>query len=145
VRSVSAARLEPKGESIQADDNVSVTLTFANGSVGTVLYTAAGGASMPKEQVQALAGTRSALLNNFRSLDLYSGRKRTVKGDGDKGHAAQFDAFVRAVREGREAPVPLDQALNSSLATLLIYRALGDGTSVRVEMPAIESGGGEDS
>jgi len=145
VRSVSAARLEPKGESIQADDNVSVTLTFANGSVGTVLYTAAGGASMPKEQVQALAGTRSALLNNFWSLDLYSGRKRTVKGDGDKGHAAQFDAFVRAVREGREAPVPLDQALNSSLATLLIYRALGDGTSVRVEMPAIESGGGEDS
>ena len=93
------------GEPLAAAQSFSVSLGFADGSVATILYGAGGASGLGKEYVEVHAGGRSGILDDFKSLELVSGRKsETHRGRGkDKGHRAQFQ-HLRALIEGRTAP-----------------------------------------
>ena len=80
-------------EANKADDNVVITVKFADGSVGSLGYFAEGAKSMPKEQLEVLGAGRSGVLENFQSVRLWSGRgSRRVRCSG-KGHADEVKAF----------------------------------------------------
>ena len=67
-------------------DNVSITVKFADGSVGTVIYAASGDSSLDKEYFEAHSERSSAIMNNFNSVDLFrAGSKKSIKMDGTKG------------------------------------------------------------
>jgi predicted dehydrogenase/threonine dehydrogenase-like Zn-dependent dehydrogenase len=91
-------------------DDVILSLAFADGSVGTIVYASGGDRNMPKEYLEVLGGGRSAILDDFRTLQLFGAGSATNVGGRlarqDKGHAAELSAFVDAVRRG--APSPLD-------------------------------------
>ena len=60
-------------------DNVVMTFTFKDGSIGTVTYLANGDKTFPKERVEVFCGGRVAVLDDFRRLELtHGGRNRTV-------------------------------------------------------------------
>ena len=115
------------GRHVLADDNVLVALDFADGSRGSILYSALGADSMPKEMLEVMGDGKSATLDNFRTLDLYRGSRKSSRKSGglvrrgvDKGHDAQFRALVDSILRGGGPPVPLEEALLSSMATLCI-------------------------
>src|SRR5207248_2908145 len=68
--------------------------------------------ALSKEYVEAHAGGRSAVLDDFRSLRLMSGHKveRKSSGKQDKGHRAQLSQLREVLEEGipMSAPDPLD-------------------------------------
>lgn len=102
------------------DDNLVATLTLADGSLGTITYVANGASGLAKERVEASAGGRSAVLDNFRRLELYDGGRRQVdkaRWRQDKGHRAQLAAFVAAIRSGSPSPIPWDDIVRVSEAT----------------------------
>ncbi len=88
-----------------------ITLTFANGSIATILYGSESAPSVGKELVEAHAGGRSGRLEDYRRLELHGrGRAKTMSARrANKGHAAQFRAF-RASLDGQRptGPNPLD-------------------------------------
>lgn len=90
------------------EDVVTVTLEFANGSVGTIHYLANGDRSFPKERIEVFAGGRVLQLDNFRVLRGFGwpGFKQRKLWRQDKGHVAEAAAFVAAVREGGVSPIP---------------------------------------
>ena len=92
-----------------ASDDVLVTLTFADGSVGTIVYASGGDRSMPKEQLEVLGGGVSAVLDDFRSVAIHQGGSAKHSGGPmprqDKGHAAELAAFLQAVRLDRPSPI----------------------------------------
>ena len=134
---VHAARLTPDGGSVLGDDNVAATLEFADGSVGTLLYSALGPGALPKERVEILGAGRGAVIDNFRSVELYRGADRkAISGRQDKGYRAEFEAFVSAVVSGDPAPIPVRELLLSTLATLCIEESLRTGNSVPVDLDA---------
>jgi predicted dehydrogenase len=118
---------------VQARDNVAVDLTFADGSIGSVLYVADGSPALPKERLEGYTSNRSGILNDYRSLELFGpARKRRVRSRRrEKGHAQEVDAFLRAVESG-EPPVALDEVANVSLATLAVVESLRTGRPVRL-------------
>ncbi|MBO0829954.1 MAG: bi-domain-containing oxidoreductase, partial [Streptosporangiales bacterium] len=59
-------------------EDVSVTLRFANGSVGQVAYLTGGSARFPKETFDATARGRSARLDNFQRAALWVNRRPKV-------------------------------------------------------------------
>ncbi len=133
-RSVFASRLPANGWHVLADDNVLVALEFADGSRGSVLYSALGADSMPKEILEVMGDGRSVRLDNFRTLDLYRGsRKSTRKSGGDKGHNGQFRSLVDSILQGGGPPIPLEEVLLSSMATLCVVRSLSEAASVQVD------------
>ncbi len=88
------------------EDNVVMTFTFPDGSLGTVSYLANGDKSFPKERVEVLCGGRAAVLEDYRSLELVQdGRRRVVRSRlrQDKGHAAEWQAFAAAIAGRRTA------------------------------------------
>ena len=85
-------------------DTVAAVITFADGSVGTLLYAANGDVSLPKEYCEVSAGGRSAIMNNFTEVSFHAGGKRTRRRyDGQKGHAEEVGHFL-AVIAGKEEP-----------------------------------------
>jgi len=112
------------------EDNVSITVEFANGSVGTVHYMANGDRSVPKERVEVFGGQRVAVLHDFRSLDLIvDGRRqsRRAQGGQDKGHRAELRAFASAILAGGAPPIPMAQLFSVTQATFAAVDALRSG------------------
>ncbi|MGB8399288.1 bi-domain-containing oxidoreductase [Bradyrhizobium sp.] len=93
------------------DDKAIITLSFEDGSIGTILYFANGGKVFPKERVEVFSRDAVLQLNNFISLRGYgwpgfTGRKLWRQ---DKGQVACARAFVDAIRRGEPAPIAADE------------------------------------
>ena len=89
------------------EDTVSISLQFADGSIGAVHYFANGPKSFPKERLDVFAQGRVLQLDNYRKLTGFGwpGFKRMRLWRQDKGQRACVKAFVNAI-EGR-APLPI--------------------------------------
>jgi len=121
--------------SCQPSDNLAGTLRFANGSLATIVYVATGDKSFPRERVEVFGGGSAAVLDNFRTVSIRTGgRERKVSQAGaDRGHRAELEAFVAAVKAGGPGPVPFEDYLATTLTTFALEEALRTGGSVAVE------------
>lgn len=107
------------------EDNVSMTFTFPDGSIGVVDYLANGDKSFPKERVEVFCGGQIAVLDDFVSLQTVNdGRKNEIKGAQDKGWVNEWKAFTKAIREGGEPPIPYEQLIGVTKSTFAAVESL---------------------
>jgi predicted dehydrogenase/threonine dehydrogenase-like Zn-dependent dehydrogenase len=108
------------------DDRSAITLRFADGSIGTLLYTANGHKSYPKERLEVFAAGAVLQLNNFRTLEGFGwpGFSKLNLWRQDKGQRACASAFVDAVQRGSSGPIPFDEIMEVSRVTIRIGDAL---------------------
>jgi predicted dehydrogenase/threonine dehydrogenase-like Zn-dependent dehydrogenase len=122
---------------VAAEDHLGISLEFANGSQGTISYLTNGDKSYSKERVEVFGGGRVAVLEDFRRLELVTqGRKRVFRSllRQDKGHSGEWKAFVTALRTGTEAPIPFNEIVSSTLATLRVLDSRSSGRAEVVEL-----------
>lgn len=116
-------------------DNVTMTFTFPDGSVGVVDYLANGDKSYSKEYIEAFCGGRIAVLNDFKSLELVKdGQRKTLKTGmkQDKGHSNEIVQFVTAIKTG-VPPIPYEQLIGVSNATFSAIASIEkDGMSILI-------------
>ena len=95
------------------DDKVSITLSFADGSFGTVHYLANGHKSFPKERLEVFCGQSILQLDNFRKLTGYNwpGFTKMNLFNQDKGNKACVAAFVDAIELGEPSPIPYQELM----------------------------------
>jgi len=126
--SVHAQGLAP-GSGVRSDDNVLITVGFSDGSLCSIAYVASSDTSAGKERLEVMGAGSFAILDDFRLLDLRRGGKQRVirKFIQDKGHRAEMQAFVEAVRRGRESPIDIEMIAAVSRATFAAVDALRDG------------------
>jgi predicted dehydrogenase len=99
VEKAQAAGIDPGRGPITALDNVSITLSYGDGSVATIVYAAVGAKEQPKELVEVMARGRSLVIDDFASLRGFgSGAPSIEAGRRDKGHARELDELARAIR-----------------------------------------------
>lgn len=117
------------GSAARNDDNILITVGYGDGSLCTIAYVATGDASAGKERFEVMGDGGSALLEDFRSLELRrAGKRRTLrKLVQDKGHAAELQAFVDTIRSGGPAPIDLATLAAVSRATFAAVASLRDG------------------
>lgn len=108
------------------EDKASIMLQFEDGSIGTILYVANGHKSFPKERLEVFTGGKILQLDNFRKLRSYGwpGCNNTGLWQQNKGQKECVAAFVRAVSQGEEAPIPFEQLLEVSRVTIEIAESL---------------------
>jgi predicted dehydrogenase len=81
-------------------DNVAATVTFADGSLGVLVYASGGDAGAGKERIEVFSGGRTVVLDDFRALEVHGGpgggsqKSRVI----EKGHKEILDNFCRAIR-----------------------------------------------
>lgn len=106
-------------------DTVSIQLSFADGSVGTVHYFANGSKAFPKERLEVFAAGRVLQLDNYRKLTGFGwpGFTRMNLWRQDKGQKACAAAFVQAVAKGTSAPIPFEEVTEVARVSIEIAEA----------------------
>lgn len=115
--------------------DVTATVEFANGSIGTVMYVCGGDRAFSKERVEVFGSGCIAVLDDFRRLDLIRhGKKETHRSRlrQDKGHQAEWCAFAECIRNGGPAPIAFEEIVASTLATIRIAESLRSGQEQHV-------------
>jgi len=134
------------GSSRYSGDNVLISFRFANGSEGSISYLANGDRSFSKERIEVFGGGISAVLEDFRRLELVrNGRKNITRSRWrqDKGHQAEWNAFVRSLQQPGIEPIPFEEIVGSTLATIRINDSVAIGAPLSVDATAfIESARG---
>jgi predicted dehydrogenase len=129
--SVTAHALPNNGK--YRDDNVSMTFTFPDGSIGVVDYLANGDKSLPKERVEVFCGGRIGVMDDFVSLlTVRDGKKKEVKGAQNKGWVEEWKVFARSMREGGEPPIPYEQLIGVTKATFATVESLRNKETVKI-------------
>ena len=110
-------------------DAVSAILRFADGSVGTIVYSSLGDPSLPKEYLKAFASGRGGHARRLRRVD---DPFRREDEDGEIGAGqGSGEPSRRIPRRGegarRPAPIPLEEIDAVSRATIAIEEALRGG------------------
>jgi len=122
-----------------ADDNAIISLRFSNGSQATINYLANGDRCFSKERLEVFGGGAVAVLDDFRGLELVHEGHREVsrcRWRQDKGHAALWQAFSRALQKAGPSPIPFHEIVASTLVTLRIKESIAFGGSVPMDTAA---------
>ncbi|CAN5668024.1 bi-domain-containing oxidoreductase [soil metagenome] len=124
--SAHAVAVPQPGRPIECSDSFSAHMRF-EGAVGTLVYSGGGDVRLPKERLELFGGGVSAVLDDFRKLELYRGGKRHEwKAAQDKGHRAELARFLGAVR-GEVEPADVASYVNSTRITLALADSLRMG------------------
>ena len=121
------------------EDNVSIQLSFANGSVGTISYLANGDKAYAKERVEVFGGGRIGILNDFRSLDTWKDGDHKQERSAlrqDKGHAGAWNSFLAAAHSGIKAPIGYDEIFGGMLACFCAIESIRQQDLIQVPAPA---------
>jgi predicted dehydrogenase/threonine dehydrogenase-like Zn-dependent dehydrogenase len=135
IDTVQAAMFGPQAGGVR-DDKMSVTLTFEDGSIGSVHYWANGPKSFPKERVEVFCAGRVLVIENWRRLAAYDwpGAPR-MRSRLDKGHNAEVASFLRAVAEGGPSPIPFTEIDEVTRASFAAVRAAREARVVHLDPP----------
>lgn len=103
-------------------DNVSISLSFADGSIGTIHYLSSGHGGFAKERLEVFCNGKVLQLDNFRKLKGFGwkGFSKMNLWRQDKGQQACTQAFVDGITNGQSAPVAFEELMEISRVTVEI-------------------------
>ena len=101
------------------EDKASITLTFEDGSFGTILYLANGSSDFPKERIEVFTDGKTLQLDNFRKLKGFGwkGFKKMNLWSQDKGQSTCAAAFIKGLKEGVPC-IPADEIFEVARVTI---------------------------
>jgi predicted dehydrogenase/threonine dehydrogenase-like Zn-dependent dehydrogenase len=115
-------------------DNASLLLRFENGSNATINYFSNGAKSYSKERIEVFNEERVYIIDNFRSTKAFGDKHfKNIKTKIDKGHKTQFAKLVKRITTGGSAIIPIDEIINSTLASFAALKSLKEKQWVSVE------------
>lgn len=122
ITAIQSTAVAPSPDIQIRQDKSTFTLSFGDGSIGTVHYFANGDNSFPKERLEVFCGGGILQLDNFRKLNGFgwpdfSGSKAWSQ---DKGHEQGIRAFVDAVNRGGPSPIAFDELVEVTRASFRI-------------------------
>jgi predicted dehydrogenase/threonine dehydrogenase-like Zn-dependent dehydrogenase len=114
------------------DDNVLLSLQFADGSLGSITYTSQGTKMFSRERLEVFCGESVAVLDDFRALQIISAANRRKKRlwSQDMGYRKELSYFMSASPEG--SAERFRQAALTTLATFAAFESLRTGGPVHI-------------
>ena len=116
------------------EDRMSILLSFADGSVGTVHYFANGAKSYPKESMEVFGDGRVIRMENFRVTTGFGfkGFRSFRTWRQDKGHRTEIAAFVERVSAGGAPLIPFEEIVNVTKASFAAVESARTGKIISV-------------
>ena len=111
IKSFNAVKMGENDFVAVTEDKALISLTFEDGSMGSIHYFANGGKFFPKERVEVFCENAVLQLDNFRKLRGFGwkGFSKMNLWSQDKGQINCVNAFMDSIREGDENPIPQDE------------------------------------
>ncbi|MDX2369611.1 MAG: bi-domain-containing oxidoreductase [Colwellia sp.] len=108
------------------EDKASITLTFKDGSFGTINYLANGGKAFAKERIEVFANDGVLQLDNFRKLIGYDwkGFSKDKLMTQDKGQSTCSKAFIESIKTGQASPISFTEIMEVARCSVDIAMSL---------------------
>jgi len=124
VAEVSAHSIVPKSHHYGRSDNFVATMTFNDGSVASLTYTALGFKEYPKETGELYVDGKLITLSDYKSLEAHGVKGRSFKTSRqEKGLREELVAFADAINGG-SWPIPWWQQLQSAKIALMVEKQI---------------------
>ena len=113
-------------------ENVAASLSFANGSLANILYTANGDDSREKENYQIFSGGKNFKIDDFRRLEIsHQGKSIVKRNSQDKGMKQSLHSFIKAVSDKNSNPIDENEIIDSSQGTIAILESIRNGDRIK--------------
>ena len=131
---VSAASIAGSMGKYRPDDNLAITLTCKDGSLGTILYTAKGSKAFSRERFEVFCEDSAAVIEDFRRGQLVrAGRTRQLKKlSMDLGYQAEMEFFSQKGPGTAKYRQQFNSYAASTRLTLKAVEALRTGETVKL-------------
>jgi predicted dehydrogenase len=119
------------------EDNVAISLEFADGSVGNLVYASNGDSRSGKERIEVFGGGISALIDDF-VFSSVTGAGRTKKhrtGSQQKGHREELEQFLNLAAAGAKDDELVFWQLLAMHVTLLAMDSMASNTAISADVP----------
>jgi predicted dehydrogenase len=121
VESITANAIASTPGVYLSSDNFVATLTYEDGSVCNLVYTALGPKEgLPKERIEVFSGGQAYLVDDFRRLERCGDGSVLWSGETDKGHAEEIRRLGQALCAGDPDPIPYEELLETSVVSLAV-------------------------
>ncbi|SHI94481.1 bi-domain-containing oxidoreductase [Aquimarina spongiae] len=119
--------IKSSNDKITPEDNISITISFEDGSIGNLLYLGNGDKSLPKELIEVFSGGKIGRIHDFRNGTIHKNNKTIkVKLDG-KGHKQEVQSFINSLTSDQEAPISFESIYLTTLTTFKILDSIATG------------------
>jgi predicted dehydrogenase len=125
MRSVQASSVIPRGNYWRKNDNFVAVVTYDDGSVCTLTYTAQGHSGFPKEQMEVFADGKVISMNDFKTVTVagtrHSGWKSATI---QKGQLEELQAVAETLRRGASWPISLEEQIQATRISFEVERQI---------------------
>ena len=128
IQSISAHAMGDVVQEYWGEDKASITLSFEDGSIGTIHYFSNGSSTFPKERVEVFCDGKILQIDNYRKMKGYgfSGFGKLNLWRQDKGQAACVKEFADCIKLGMPSPIPVEEIFEVSRAVIDAVQQLRD-------------------
>lgn len=121
-------------------DVLNISLSYANGSIGTISYFANGDKALPKEHCEIFANSTTAIVDDFRRALIYTGgRKKEKKAfSQDKGQRNEVLRFINSIVKGEGNVIPFEEIVNTTLVTFKIRESIQKRNSLDINLDSLD-------
>lgn len=125
VVDVHARSVAPRGEQWGRNDNFVATVTYANGSVCTLTYTALGAKSHPKERMDIYADGKVVTMDDYKRLEIAGGNLKGWSAPAmQKGQLEELQALATCLTNGSAWPISLHEQLVATRVSFEVERQI---------------------
>jgi len=120
VTNIQASSIRPENTPYLGNDNFTATLTYGDGSLATLIYTALGPKQgLPKERIEIFCDGEAYLIDDFKTLvKVGVSEPLWQSGEANKGHYNQLVALGESIAKGGDAPIPFSELIETSAVAL---------------------------
>jgi len=128
-------RKEPIGE-----NNVAASFLFADGSIGNLTYSTVGNKAAGGERVEVFAPGITAWAEDFKRLDVAAETRASRRfWFPKKGHSAQMQSFLDAVKHGTPPEVSVRDGARATLSCLQMLRSASALEPCPIDLQSLSS------
>lgn len=129
---VSAERISGDNRSTVNNDNFALSFKLAEGSVGTLIYSASGDKAYSREMTEIFFDGKTIVSHDFRLSELHQGGKsRSFKTSGQEmGYTQELTHFIACVKGAEQPTVSWAEHLATMRVIFAIERALATASVV---------------
>jgi predicted dehydrogenase/threonine dehydrogenase-like Zn-dependent dehydrogenase len=120
IKSISFETLSPNNDKYSSDDNKSIILKYADGSVANIEYFSMGSKELSKEFMEIHFDGKSIIMDDYRSLKGYGVKLKEIRTEiSQKGQLEELETLYETLK-GQRWPIELRDMAQTTEATLCI-------------------------
>lgn len=121
IKSIQAKAINPGNLPYLPSDNFMATLSYEDGSIATLTYTALGPKQgLPKERIEVFCDGEAYILDDYKLLTRASDGQTLWSGETDKGHFTELEQLGLAINNNLPAPIPYQEIIETTAVSLYI-------------------------